>query len=58
MTTLKPGGIIGEQIGGEPPSDEAGHYHRCPICGQAVDERDLGQVLHHEEPDHAPLPVS
>jgi hypothetical protein len=28
--------------------DEAGYFYRCPICGQAVDERDLGQVLHHE----------
>jgi hypothetical protein len=27
-------------------------------CGQAVDERDLGEVLHYEEPGHEPTPVS
>jgi hypothetical protein len=55
---MRGGEIIGEQIGGAVPADEAGHFYLCPRCGQAVDERDLGQVLHHEEPDHAPLPES
>jgi hypothetical protein len=28
-----------------------------PVCGQAFDARDLGQVVHHAEPEHQPLPV-
>ena len=28
-------------------------YCRCPTCGQSVDERDVGQVLQHLDPDHA-----
>jgi RNA polymerase-binding transcription factor DksA len=38
-------------------SDEAEHYYVCEECGQAVDMRRLGDVLHHEEPGHYPLPV-
>jgi hypothetical protein len=55
---IKPGEIIGELVAGEVPETEAGYFYRCPDCGQAVDERDLAQVLHHEEPGHEPLPVS
>ena len=41
----------------DPPSDdEADHFYRCPVCGQAVDCRRLGDVLHHEEEGHEPLP--
>lgn len=40
--------------GGE-PADEADHFYVCPQCGQAVDMRRLGDVLHHEEPGHEPL---
>lgn len=36
--------------------DEAQHVYRCEGCGQDVDRRRLGDVLHHEEPDHQPLP--
>jgi hypothetical protein len=50
--------IIGEQIGGPVPEDEAGYFYRCETCGQLVDERDLGQVLHHEEEGHGPILVS
>jgi hypothetical protein len=39
----QPGEIIGYAVDGL-PSDE-----------QKVDMRDLGQVLHHEEPVHAPI---
>lgn len=37
--------------------DEAEHFLTCPECGQAVDCRRLGDVLHHETPGHEPLPV-
>ena len=37
--------------------DEAEHFYICDACGQAVDMRKLGDVLHHEEPGHDPLPV-
>jgi hypothetical protein len=39
------------------PEDEAEQFYLCPSCGQAVDMRRLGDVLHHEEPGHEPLPV-
>lgn len=35
--------------------NEADHFYQCPSCGQAVDMRKLGDVLHHEEPGHKPL---
>ena len=41
--------------GGE-PLDELGHYYRCGRCGQPVDKRDFGAVMHHEVADHAPMP--
>lgn len=37
--------------------DEAKHFYVCEACGQAVDMRRLGGVLHHEEPGHDPLPL-
>ena len=46
----------GRRVGGE-PADEAEHFMACPVCGQAIDKRDLGQVFHHDDPDHEPLPV-
>jgi hypothetical protein len=48
-------GIEGKLIGPE-PSDEREHYLRCPTCGQAVDMRKLGDIFHHEEPGHKPIP--
>lgn len=42
------------RVGGE-PIDLAGHFYRCGKCGQPVDKRDLGQVLHHDVPGHAPI---
>lgn len=38
--------------------DEADNFYACPSCGQLVDMRRLGDVLHHEEEGHKPLPVN
>lgn len=46
--------VAGERLGGEPPT-EADHFYVCAACGQAVDRRDIRQVLWHEVPDHEPL---
>ena len=37
--------------------DEAQHFYVCDRCGQTVDMRRLGNVLHQEVPGHDPLPV-
>lgn len=37
------------------PADEAEHFVICPACGQAIDCRNLGDVLHHAEPGHLPI---
>jgi hypothetical protein len=58
MADIKPGEIIGELVAGRMPATEDGYFYTCPDCGQAVDGRDLGKVVHHEEPGHVPLPVS
>lgn len=47
----------GVHVGGE-PANEAEHFYTCPVCGQAVDMRRLGDVFHHEQPGHEPLPVN
>jgi hypothetical protein len=31
-----------------PPKDEAEYLYRCPVCGEWVDSRNLGQVFDHE----------
>ena len=36
---------------------EVEHFYVCELCGQAVDMRRLGDVLHHVEEDHERLPV-
>jgi bifunctional non-homologous end joining protein LigD len=38
-----------------PDLPERAHFHTCPICGQLVDRRRLGDVIHHEMPGHKPL---
>jgi len=38
-----------------PVLDELEHFYVCNHCGQAVDMRLLGDVLHHDEPRHQPL---
>lgn len=35
--------------------EEARHFYVCDVCGQSVDRRMLGDVLHHEQPAHEPL---
>jgi hypothetical protein len=39
----------------KPSLDEAQFYSICPDCGQAIDERSLYQVLHHNEFEHNQL---
>lgn len=46
-----PGEIVGPE-----PSDEREHFMQCPACGQWFDCRNLGDVLHHAELGHHPLP--
>lgn len=49
-------GILVDSETGEPIEvPEQDHFYVCKDCGQAVDRRDLGQVFHHEEPEHQPL---
>ena len=38
------------------PEDESVHFYNCEACGQAVDKRKLGDVIHHEEAGHEPIP--
>jgi hypothetical protein len=53
-TSNSASGIVGERVGG-PPADEREHFYVCQEWGQAVDKRDLGQVLHHERSGHERL---
>ena len=46
--------IVGKRHGGKPKSEED-NFYRCPACGQAVDRRDLRQVIWHQQPAHEPL---
>ena len=45
------------ELHGDEPADEAGHFVECPICGQAVDQRRLGDVIYHLAEGHSPLPI-
>jgi hypothetical protein len=47
-------GIRGRRKGEPVPERE--HFYICEECGQSVDKRDLGEVLHHEELGHEKLP--
>lgn len=38
--------------------NELDHFYTCKACGQSVDMRNLGQVFHHEEAGHKPLPTN
>jgi len=38
-----------------PVTDERDHFYVCAECGEAVDRRDLAQVIHHEQPGHEPM---
>jgi len=50
-------GIIGVRIdpdtGMPVEAEEHEHFYVCSECGQNVDMRDLGQVLHHEDSGHS-----
>jgi hypothetical protein len=35
--------------------DEQMHYFACGACGQMIDARDLGEIIYHESPNHAPM---
>jgi hypothetical protein len=39
----------------EPDLPEQEHFHRCPVCGQQVDRRRLGDIIYHESLQHEPL---
>ena len=39
---------------GVEPLAEAEHFYVCSVCGQAVDMRQLTDVLYHEELRHKP----
>jgi hypothetical protein len=41
----------------QPTKPEAEHLEHCPVCRQDFDKRNLGQVLHHAEPEHQPLSI-
>lgn len=43
---------------GPDKADEAEHFTVCPGCGQAVDKRRLGDVIHHMTRGHRPLPLN
>jgi hypothetical protein len=45
-----PGKLHGREL-----VNDFGHFYNCPICDQAVDQRDLRQVFWHEDPHHEPL---
>jgi hypothetical protein len=40
------------------PEDQTIHYFTCKACGQAVDKRKVGDLFHHEEPGHDPIPLN
>lgn len=46
-------GVVGVPDG--PVDDEEDHFYQCHICGQMVDMRHLGEVVHHNQPDHERL---
>ena len=47
-------GIRGEPD--DPVEDDAGQFYLCEDCGQAIDRRELYQVLWHEQEEHERLP--
>lgn len=46
--------IIGRRHS-EPAKHGREHFRPCPSCGQAVDWRDLRQVIWHQQPNHERL---
>lgn len=37
--------------------DELAHFECCPMCGQAIDRRDIYAVMHHLPVGHQPTPL-
>jgi hypothetical protein len=37
--------------------EERENFEQCPECNQWYDLRELGDVLHHDQLDHEPLPL-
>lgn len=52
LTEIAPGVFHGAE-----PLDEADHFYVCPHCGQAVDMRQLADVLYHEDLTHDRKPA-
>ena len=48
-------GIRGRPIDTKSKGNIREHYEICPACGQAIDLRELGEVLDHERDGHKPL---
>lgn len=46
--------IVRRRHAGE-PIKESDHFLLCPECDQAIDLRDLRQVIWHQQPGHKPL---
>ena len=60
MDELNMKGIIGVRIDPKtgkpsPPDNELDNFYICADCGQPVDMRVLGEVLHHEDVGHNPI---
>lgn len=52
LLKVSPGVFQGAQ-----PLAEADHFYVCSVCAQAVDMRQLADVLYHEELRYDPQPV-
>lgn len=55
MSDEKLGAGIKGTFDGAEPRDESEHFEVCPICGQAIDLRELEQVIYHGQPEHQPI---
>ena len=40
------------------PVERSIHFYTCRACGQAVDMRRLGDLIHHEHAGHEPIPTN
>lgn len=48
---IDPGDVDERRADGD-RDDYREYFFQCKRCGQAVDTRDLGQVMYHEMPNH------
>jgi hypothetical protein len=42
--------VPSDNSSGDDPQIDAKHFYKCKACGEWVDDRDLAQVMEHEEP--------